>query len=218
MAGHTVVVVHGLWLRPATTWLLARRLGGGDRLGICYGYRSVQDDFDANVVRLAAFLARVPARRLDLVGHSLGGVLLLAALAATPATRPGRVGCLGSPLACSAAAARLAQHAWGRALIGRSIRQFQARAPLPRWGGAPELGVIAGRAALGLGRVFVNFGEPHDGTVTVAETRLAGTREHLVLPVGHLSMLWSAEVARATDHFLRYGRFAQDSAAVAANS
>jgi hypothetical protein len=49
---------------------------------------------------------------------------------------------------------------------------------------------------------------PHDGTVAVAETRIEGAADHLVLPVTHLSMLWSAAVADQAVHFLREGRFA----------
>ncbi|MCZ6498198.1 MAG: alpha/beta hydrolase, partial [Gammaproteobacteria bacterium] len=48
---------------------------------------------------------------------------------------------------------------------------------------------------------------PHDGTVAVEETRLEGATEHIVLPVSHLSMLWSGVVAEQVVNFLSSGRF-----------
>jgi hypothetical protein len=48
---------------------------------------------------------------------------------------------------------------------------------------------------------------PHDGTVAVAETRLPGATDHVVLPVTHFSMLTSRAVADQVVAFLRRGRF-----------
>jgi hypothetical protein len=49
--------------------------------------------------------------------------------------------------------------------------------------------------------------QPHDGMVTVKETRLSGITDHLELPVNHVGMLVSKQVARQTAHFLHHGRF-----------
>ena len=66
-----------------------------------------------------------------------------------------------------------------------------------------------GSIGIGLGRLFGRFDGPNDGMVTVAETRLAGAADHIVLPVAHTSLLWSREVARQAEHFIGTGRFAR---------
>jgi hypothetical protein len=75
------------------------------------------------------------------------------------------------------------------------------------------MGIVAGSLGIGLGRLFGRFDEPNDGMVTVAETRLAGATDHVVLPVTHTSLLLSREVAHQAERFLRVGRFAPPTSA-----
>jgi len=77
-----------------------------------------------------------------------------------------------------------------------------------RWELDRPLGIIAGTADVGLGRLLLSFEEASDGTVTVAETRIEGASGHLCLPVTHSTLLLSARVARATADFLEHGTFA----------
>ena len=70
-----------------------------------------------------------------------------------------------------------------------------------------EVGVVAGSSPTGLGRFFAAFDEPNDGSVAVAETRLAGLKDHVVLSVSHTGMLFSGDVADQAAHFLEHGCF-----------
>jgi hypothetical protein len=70
-----------------------------------------------------------------------------------------------------------------------------------------ELGVIAGTLNRGLGRIVNRHVAPSDGTVYVDETRLDGVKESLTVPVSHVGLPFSAEVARYTAQFLRCGHF-----------
>lgn len=66
----------------------------------------------------------------------------------------------------------------------------------------------ANLAAIGLLAVgAVALPRPHDGNVSVAATRAASMRDHLVLPVGHTFMLRDRLVANATIAFLASGHF-----------
>lgn len=202
-----VVVVHGLWMgRWAMAWL-ARRLAASGLRVFCFGYASVHAGLDDNVAALARFSALIDAPRVHWLGHSLGGILIQRALA-DAGCGGGRVVLLGAPLRGSAAAAQLARCGAGRALLGRSITDAQAR-PVERWALPNELGIIAGTRSVGLGRVFVpGLARPNDGAVSVAETRIEGATEFLALPVSHSAMLVSAAVARHAASFLHRGTFA----------
>jgi len=115
---------------------------------------------------------------------------------------------LGSPVRGSLAAQRLARLPLG---LGQAFMGFAGEVlAVPRerrWGGARELGVIAGDLPLGAGRLLGLMGEPNDGTVLVRETHLPGAAGQLRLRVSHSGMPFSAAVARQAAAFLRWGRF-----------
>ena len=116
-----------------------------------------------------------------------------------------RVVCLGSPLCGSAAAARLAGHAWSAPYLGRSARLL--RKGRRSWSGPAAVGMIAGNMPLGLGRYFGRFDGANDGTVAVEETRLAGLADHVVIATSHTGLLLSPLAVRLAVEFFRHGRF-----------
>lgn len=203
----SVVLVHGLWLPGPELFFLRRKLQAAGFRTYRFSYRSVADDLDENAARLAAFIADLPSERLHVVGHSLGGIVILRLLERQPLTGGGRVVCLASPLTGTVAGQALAGYPGGSALLGRSMASFFTDGPVTRWSGAQELGLIAGDSPLGLGQFISSLPAPHDGTVAVEETRLEGATDHIVLPVSHLSMLCSGVVADQVVSFLNSGRF-----------
>jgi hypothetical protein len=60
---------------------------------------------------------------------------------------------------------------------------------------------------MGGGRLFARLPKPNDGSVVVEETQLDGMTDHIVLPVSHSGLLFSANAALQAIHFLRHGRF-----------
>jgi hypothetical protein len=120
---------------------------------------------------------------------------------------PGRIVLLGSPVQGSRAARKLAERSFGRRLLGRTAREALLASRARIWGGARDLGVIAGDFSIGFGRLVGPFDEPNDGTVMVSETRLDGARQHLTVHTSHSALLYAGGVARHTAAFLRDGRF-----------
>lgn len=206
MADDSVLLVHGLWFGRYSLWPLARRLSRDDLAPERFGWPTTRGDFLAAADRLAERARSLDAKRLHLVGHSLGGVLVLKMLErAGDRLPPGRVVLLGSPVRGSAIARRMAAHAGLARLLGSARPALTAgfpHAPADR-----ETGIVAGSAGLGAGRLLGRLESPHDGTVSVAETDLPGAADRLVLPVSHSGLLLSSRVADAVSAFLHRGRF-----------
>jgi pimeloyl-ACP methyl ester carboxylesterase len=207
LRGDAVVIVPGL-LTPKASMILFRR--GFEAVGCrahLFGYPSWRRPLAANVERLEAFARAAAGERVHFIGHSLGGVLILQMLERHRFARPGRVVCIGSPLTGSRAGARLARSRAGRWVLGESARDLVERRGLGAWRGAPEVGVIAGNVPLGVGRAITGLAGPNDGTVAVAETRLPGIADHIVLPCSHFSLLWSRAALRQSLWFIVEGAF-----------
>lgn len=199
-----VLLVHGLLNANYWLWRLSTRLRAQGFDTEIFGYPSVLGGPDRAIPRLVERLRQRPVDAL--VGHSLGGLIALEALRSTPEVAVPRVVCMGSPLRGSDTARRLAAHAWGRPLLGRSSGLLCDG--LHEWnGGGTEVGVIAGDHAVGAGRLFSRFDGDSDGTVALDETRLPGLADHCVVHCSHTGLVFSAEAAAQAAHFLREGRF-----------
>jgi len=207
---NAVVLVHGLWLPGSETFLLRKRLRKAGFSPSQYSYRSVSEDLTRNAARLAEFLRHVEGDTVHLVGHSLGGVVMLNMLERHAPERIGRLVCLASPLRGSSVAHSIARFPGGAQILGKSIADLQAGRSTARWSGEQDLGIIAGDFPLGAGQWLGRLPSPHDGTVAVEETKLEGATDHLVLPVSHLAMLWSRDVLDQVVSFLRAGHFQRE--------
>ena len=207
MSNH-VILLHGLWMRGFALAMLHRRL-------IEAGFRVHRFDYLSVAATQERILGRLHSRMLalateadqvHLVGHSLGGLLALRACVEMDELPPGRIVCLGSPLQGSTSARRFAgMGRAGEALLGRNRDLLEQG--FEHWDGPREVGMIAGRLPLGLGVVLGQFNGEHDGTVAVAETRLPGLTDHLVVEANHTGLLFSQEVAQQAAQFLHHGRF-----------
>jgi pimeloyl-ACP methyl ester carboxylesterase len=205
-----VVYVHGLWMTGLEGGLLRRRLANALNAHTpVFHYRSVKAGIADNAAALAEQLAGLRADTLHLVGHSLGGLVILKLFESGAATHlaPGRVLLMGSPAGGSRAAKALAAWRWGKAIMGRTVCEALLLSDERQWTQPRDLGVIAGTRNVGLGRLVSAHRAPSDGTVYVDETRIAGMKEHLMLPVSHTGLPFSATAARQTATFLRSGQF-----------
>lgn len=205
----TVILVHGLWTPAAVFMLHSHWLQRDGYRTLRFGYPSVRAGLAQNAQRLKHFIASTSAAEIHLVGHSLGGLIILDMLRQAPDPRLRRVVLLGTPCVDSHCAQRLARVPGMPALLGRSITEWLSR--VPQGMAAPQtavvVGVLAGTRSAGLGRIVPGLPRPNDGVVTVAETRLPGAADFIVLPVAHSEMLASRRCAAQIAAFLSTGGF-----------
>jgi pimeloyl-ACP methyl ester carboxylesterase len=211
----TVVCTHGIWSHGVGMYLLKRHLERefGMR-ALVFSYPSVTNTLDENAQLLANFIADNELGATHVVGHSLGGLVTLRMFAMGCSNVPGRVVCLGSPLCGSRAASVLHAKDWGEHLLGRSLPEGTVHSVANDWARDVtqdrEIGVIAGSVPVGIGRIAGDFGEPSDGSVTVAETRLDGAKDHIVMEVNHTALTIARSVADQVGSFLRRGEFLRE--------
>ncbi len=200
--GQRVVLVHGMFYGRLSMRSLANRLLRAGYSVRRFGYRPSRDGLDA-AEALLRLMDQEPGP-VHLVGHSFGGLVIARAVSAADAGWRGRVVLLGSPLRGSRVARRLLRWWPGRMLLGRAGPPLRSGIePVPK---GVEVGLIAGQALLGLGRLTGPTG-PSDGTIAVDEVRMEGAADRRVLPVSHTGMLFSGQVAAEVVHFLCNGRF-----------
>ena len=214
---NTVICVHGIWGQGIEMTLIKRRLERqyGFRV-LLFSYPSVRGTLDDNAERLARFIAEQRLDGAHILGHSLGGIIALRALANHPEIVPGRVVCIGSPLTGSRVVSVLTGQNWAEPFLGNSLPAATVRAAANEWASqvceTRDVGIIAGTVPVGVGRLVTTFDGDNDGSVAVAETRLVGARDHICLKVSHKGMLVSSDVVDQAAAFMQRGRFLRDAA------
>lgn len=198
-----VVLLHGLLMRSPALLPLASRLRRRGFDPVIFSYSTLWRDPSRAMERLAMRLYAFGEGPVHIVAHSLGGLVAAETLSRYQKLPKGRLLCIGSPIAGSAAARGLARShlSFAAGKSGALLRGGLIQLP-PR-----EVGMIAGARSLGLGRFFGNFDGINDGTVAVWETRLPGLRDHIVVRASHTGLVFSAEVAGLAADFLESGHF-----------
>lgn len=197
-----VLLLHGIWMVGLTMRRFARGLAEAGFEPEIIGYPSIAGGPDAAAERLVDALARGPAH---VVGHSLGGLSALQAAGELPGLPVGRIVCLGSPICGSGAAHALSRVPMSHLYFGRSADILHSGCV--EWPARFEVGMVAGCVPRGLGALLARFDGPHDGTVSVDETRSPALADHIVVQASHSGLLLSTDAMRQTAGFLRHGRF-----------
>lgn len=188
------LLLHGMGRTPASMWLLAHRLRGFGIHTNLFGYTTFAA-FDAVVDRLVKRVqALPPEQHFILVGHSLGSVLIRAALPLLQSTPAGCFFVASPTCACRAArffsrssAFRMITRDMGRVLAST---EFMGALPVP----AGPLRIYAGTGGL-RGR-FSPFGrEANDGILAISETAL-GSEPVVTVPSVHTFIMNSKVIAR----------------------
>jgi pimeloyl-ACP methyl ester carboxylesterase len=187
---------------------MAKRLRARGHPVRVFSYPTRADNLDGHADDLHRFLLENGGEELHLVGHSMGGLVILNMLSRYDDVPPGRVVLMGTPVRGSKVVKRLARLPGQKYLFGKArdnlLQGFRV-SPAKR-----ETGMIRGTRSFGLGQIAGKQNEPNDGSISVSETQLEGLKDAVELEVAHSEMLVSAEVVEQVEQFLLTGAFRKD--------
>ncbi|MHB1084903.1 MAG: esterase/lipase family protein [Thiobacillus sp.] len=202
--GMQALFVHGMGRSPVSGWRLQARLRARGIAPHAFGYATPFQDFSAIRKRLVTRIHALAAQGdYVLIGHSLGGVLLRAALASLPSgTRlPRQLFLLGSPLKPARLAQKLQRNWVFRILAGDCGQLLASQARMGQIepgsmpvNSIPVIGIVGVKGWTG--RLSPFSGEENDGIVSVSEVSAAWLTEAIRVPVIHTYMPSSRRVAQ----------------------
>jgi len=177
------------------------------------GFRTLSVSYDflnrspeENAQSLYDEIGLLGAKNINLVGHSLGGIVILHLLHQFPDLAIDKVVLIGSPVKGSAVARRFHNNALLRPLLGKAVEKGLL-------GGAPAfackrpLGIITGSGKMGMAALLYPMGDDSDGVVRESETLIDSATDRINLPLSHSTMIFSRRCTDYVARFLSTGRF-----------
>ena len=203
-----IVLVHGLWNRGWMMARMAKRLRTRGHHVRVFSYPTRADNLDGHADQLHSFVREQETAECHLVGHSMGGLVILNLLSRFDDLPPGRVVLMGTPVKGSKVVKRMQRLPGHGFIFGKARENLLQGFQFSPAG--HETGMIRGTREFGFGQIAGKQNEPNDGSVCVSETELEGLKDTVELEVSHSEMLISAEVAEQVDQFLLSGKFKKD--------
>ena len=211
--GDGVVLLHGIsrTARSFRKMELALQRAGYATLNLDYASRrkplgALTEDIHSAIELFAGGIAG----SVHFVCHSMGGLLARAYLAKHRPARLGRVVMLGTPNGGSEIADRLQNLKAYRAFFGPAGQQLGTKRDAAMVALLPAihypLGIIAGNRSI-YPISSIGLPRPHDGRVSVANTKLDGMADHIVIRTSHPWLVRNGDAIAQTVAFLRDGKF-----------
>ncbi len=215
-AAECVVLLHGLARSSTSLNAMEQALQdeGYQTANIDYPSRDFEIAELADIAvekGLAACRAVDNIEKIHFVTHSLGGILVRQYLDSGSIDRLGRVVMLGPPNQGSIAVDDLEGvpgFDWINGPAGRQLGKGKNSVPLALGPANFELGIIAGNRTIDPITSAV-LDNPDDGRVSVADTRLEGMDDFIVVEHSHAFMMRMRRPIELTVLFLKTGRFTQ---------
>lgn len=203
---HVVVLLHGLARSTAYFDELAEALLAAGFAPARFEYPSTRASIEAHAEQLTTWLERLEdAERVSFVTHSLGGLVVRAALARPGSWReriePHRLVMLGPPSRGSSLAAALREFFPYRLVAGPAGQDLALRESLAIPPPSIPFAIIAGARGDGEGWNPLVPGDD-DGIVALDEAFLEGAEEVLVLRTWHARLPSDPQAIEATVRFL----------------
>jgi len=210
---HGVVLLHGI-SRTALSFRkmqLALERAGFTTVNLDYASRSKALEALAEDIHPAIqhFADRIDGP-VHFVCHSMGGLLARVYIARYRPKRLGRVVMLGTPNSGSEIADRLKNIGIYRAFFGPAGQQLGTKRDAAIEALFPPIdypvGIIAGNRSIDpiASRLLPR---PHDGRVSIANTKLEGMADHVVVAASHPWLVRNCEAIAQTIAFLADGKF-----------
>jgi pimeloyl-ACP methyl ester carboxylesterase len=208
-----VVLLHGIAVTARVFGKMQRALEAAGYATLNLGYASRRKGLQAlaeDIHPAVELFADGLTGSVHFVCHSMGGLLARVYLAKYRPQRLGRVVMLGTPNAGSEIADLLKNLAPYRALFGPAGQQLVTRRDAATHALLPAVdypvGIIAGNRSI-YPITAVLLPRPHDGRVSVANTKLDGMVDHVVIPTAHPWLVRNERAIEQTLAFLKGGKF-----------
>ncbi len=208
--GHLVLMLHGIARSTGTFRLLKSTLGKKGYDAVAVSYPSTCSTIQTHANGITTVLNRLEeTESVSFVTHSMGGLILRVLLAQDAPWRDrlhvGHIVMIAPPNQGSAIAKSLKNNRLFKALYGPAGQQLDPESttrlpPLKNH----NFAVIAGGRDNGTGFNPFLDGD-NDGTVSVAETHLKGSRDRLVVPELHARITNHPRTVHAATAFLETG-------------
>lgn len=211
---HCVILLHGLGRTSRSMNSIARALRQDSYVVVNHGYPSRQKSIEVLAQEVLANSIQecrsIGAARIDIVTHSMGGILVRQYLQTHTVPELKRLVMLGPPNHGSEVSSLYKDKSWYRWFTGQAGQQLHAGAdslpnqlkPLT----GVEIGVIAGTKSADPW-FSSHIPAPHDGKVSVASTKLIEMKDFIAMPYSHTFMMNSTAVIEQVRAFLRQGTF-----------
>lgn len=210
MSGQAVILIHGIGRSSKSFSSMADALAEDGYTVIGFDYPSTRVSIPDSAEYLHSVLASLEnIDSIDVVGHSMGGLLLRAYIMQYQEPRFRRAVMLGVPNKGAQIADFLKRNPLFKAVMGPAGQQLVTgkdgligKLPTPNF----EFGVLAGGKSASRGYNPLLPGD-NDSTVTVASTRLSGASDFILLPVIHSFLMTDKSAIAATRNYLKTGQF-----------
>ncbi len=215
--GECVILLHGLARTALSMHPMKRMLenSGYDVANVDYPSRDHRIEVLAPMAiedGLRQCNGKPGTSTVHFVTHSLGGILVRLYTSDNAIDNLGRVVMLAPPNQGSQAVDELADTPgfdWLNGPAGYQLGKGADSVPLQLGSPDFDFAVIAGNRSIDPITSAV-LPDPDDGRVSVADTRLDGMRDFIVVPVSHALIMQDREVFRLVRNYLAHGSFKPD--------